>query len=491
MNSIDRRSFVLKSIAAGTASFCPLTLASASAEMPTKLIIDRRSLEVNGRAASVFGIRQPNGESGLTINSNEDFAVELINRTVEDTIIHWHGQVPPYLQDGVADRNVPLLRSGFSRSYRYKPLAGTHWVHSHHVLQEQALMAAPLIVRTSEENGLDIQEVTVILHDFSFRDPMEIFSSLTGNKVGAAGNPHQMHNMSAMGDTQMNGMDHSAMSTDSMQPSMGMDLNDVEYDAFLANDQTLDDPLIIKAEARARIRLRLINGAASTAFWIDLGKLSGTLVAVDGNPVVPLVGHLFPISMAQRLDIMVELTSAGAFPILAQVEGKRERTGFVIATPNVHINKISNLGPLAAPALDDSLEMKLQASNPLSQRPVDLFLKVSLTGSMAPYVWSMNEQTWPDVFRPTIRLGQRVVVDVTNNSMMAHPMHLHGHHFQVLALNGTTTAGAVRDTVLVRPNSTVRFAFDANNPGRWPFHCHNLYHMASGMMTEFVYEAFA
>ena len=65
-------------------------------------------------------------------------------------------------------------------------------------------------------------------------------------------------------------------------------------------------------------------------------------------------------------------------------------------------------------------------------------------------------------------------------------MHLHGHAFQVTAL--VTLAGAVRDTVLVPPFGRVRFAFDADNPGRWGFHCHNLYHRATGMITEFRYD---
>jgi FtsP/CotA-like multicopper oxidase with cupredoxin domain len=115
---------------------------------------------------------------------------------------------------------------------------------------------------------------------------------------------------------------------------------------------------------------------------------------------------------------------------------------------------------------------------------------MALTGSMAPYAWSINGQLWPDVDPPVIRMGQRVVIEMQNRTMMAHPMHLHGHHFQVIALNGSELEGAVRDTVLVPMMGTVRIAFDADNPGRWPFHCHNLYHMVTGMMTEVVYDAF-
>jgi FtsP/CotA-like multicopper oxidase with cupredoxin domain len=87
--------------------------------------------------------------------------------------------------------------------------------------------------------------------------------------------------------------------------------------------------------------------------------------------------------------------------------------------------------------------------------------------------------------------GQRVVIEMANATPMAHPMHLHGHHFQVIGLNGEALAGALRDTVLVPPKGSVRVALDADNPGRWLLHCHNLYHMATGMITELVYDDIA
>ncbi|WP_264797825.1 multicopper oxidase domain-containing protein, partial [Acidocella aminolytica] len=88
-----------------------------------------------------------------------------------------------------------------------------------------------------------------------------------------------------------------------------------------------------------------------------------------------------------------------------------------------------------------------------------------------------------------LQKGQRVEIEMVNNSMMAHPMHLHGHAFQVIAVNGQPIRGAKRDTVLVTPMGSVRIAFDANNPGRWPLHCHNLYHMMTGMITEVRYDS--
>ena len=106
---------------------------------------------------------------------------------------------------------------------------------------------------------------------------------------------------------------------------------------------------------------------------------------------------------------------------------------------------------------------------------------------MAKYIWSLNGKVWPDPEILMVEHGQRVAIDMVNHSMMSHPMHLHGHAFQVIAINNTKLRGAVRDTVLVPPMGRVTVAFDANNPGRWALHCHNLYHMATGMLTEVRY----
>ena len=494
---LDRRAFLLGS--AGTlGAAClggALPVASvALAVQATNLTIDRRTIDIRGRAASVFGITQPDGTSGLVLDPGQPFRIDLVNKIGEDTIIHWHGQKPPYPQDGVADRNVPLIAAGNTHSYDYHPTPGTHWMHSHHGVQEQALLAAPLIVRSQEEISADVQEVTILLHDFSFRQPEEILAGLTG---GSAAGGHAMSgtgDMNGMGG--MAGMDHAAMghsgmgASDGVKMPMTMDLNDVQYDAFLANDRTLDDPFVVRVERTGRARLRIINGAASSAFWIDLGALGGRLVAVDGNPVAPMTASLFPLAIAQRIDLIVDVP-AGAFPVFAQVEGKRERTGFILASPAATIFKVGSLADSEAAPVDLSLESKLVASNPLADRQADAIFTMVLTGSMRPYTWAINDQLWPNVNRPIVRKGERVIVDIQNSSMMAHPMHLHGHHFQVTGLNGERVVGAVRDTVLVPSMDSVQISFDADNPGRWAFHCHNLYHMATGMMTEVVYNTFA
>ncbi|ANC91581.1 multicopper oxidase family protein [Azospirillum humicireducens] len=483
--ALSRRRLLSTAMAGGCAALLPAfprsVLAAAPAkDRPIRLTIERRTLDVNGKAASVFGIRQPDGTHGLVLDPGRRFLVDLANRAGEEAVIHWHGQTPPHAQDGVADINRPTIRDGGSASYDFAPRTGTHWMHSHHGLQEQLLMAAPLVVRGPDDVRADEQEVTVLLHDFTFRDPAEVLASLTGS---AGGTGHGGHGQ--MGHGSHGSMGHGAMN----HGGMAMDLNDVEYDAYLANDRTLADPEVVRVERGGRVRLRVINGATSTAFHLDLGRLTGEVVAADGNPVHPVIGNRFGISMGQRLDIRLTLPAdGGAFPILALREGAMQRTGIVLATPGAIVQRVAEQGEAATEALDLSLERRLVAEQSLGTRAADRTARVRLTGSMTPYVWSLDDRTFGTHAPLTVRQGQRVELTFENPSMMAHPMHLHGHHFQVVAIDGRPVVGAVRDTVLVPTMGSVTVAFDADNPGRWPLHCHNLLHMATGMMTEVVVE---
>ncbi|SMF72808.1 Multicopper oxidase [Azospirillum oryzae] len=533
--ALSRRRLLSTAVAGGCAALLPAfprsVLAAGPDAAPTagdavRLTVERRTLEVNGKGAGMFGIRQPDGTHGLTLDPGRRFLVDLTNRAGEDTIIHWHGQTPPYVQDGVADMNRPTIRDGLTVRYDFAPRTGTHWMHSHHGLQEQLLMAAPLVVRSDEDLRADEQEVVILLHDFTFRDPAELLASLGGPSAGMAHGGHgaagmgqgamsqgsmdhgamnhgaMNHGQMSPGQMTQGQMDHGAMGHGSMpQPNghdmmgmsggMAMDLNDIDYDAYLANDRTLADPQVVRVERGGRVRLRVINGATSTAFHLDLGRLTGQVIAADGNPVQPVAGSRFGLSMGQRLDIRLTLPAGGgAFPILALREGAVQRTGIILATPGAEVEKIADTGQAETDALDLSLERQLVAVAPLAARAADLSQRMQLTGSMMPYVWSLDSRTFGNHRPLIVRQGQRVELTFENASMMAHPMHLHGHHFQVVAIDGRPVAGAVRDTVLVPMMASVTVAFDADNPGRWPLHCHNLLHMATGMMTEVVYEGF-
>jgi len=282
-------------------------------------------------------------------------------------------------------------------------------------------------------------------------------------------------------------MHHRGMTGDM---AMGMDINDVDFDAYLANDCTLEDPEEVRVEPGGRVRLRIINAAAGTNFWFDLGALSGELIAVDGDPVVPVKDQRFPLAMAQRLDIRLNLPAGeGAYRVLALREGASERTGIVLATSNAQILKAQLEQQDATAPLGTAFEERLRAAAPLAKRKTDRVLRVDLTGDMGRFTWGINGKRYGEDAPLHARAGERVELVMRNRTMMAHPMHLHGHHFQVVAINDRRFAGAVRDTVLVPAMGSVAVAFDADNPGKWALHCHNEYHMMAGMMTSLQYPA--
>jgi FtsP/CotA-like multicopper oxidase with cupredoxin domain len=470
-----RRQFLQSSAALAGSLALPASLTRpAAAATARDLRITSRTLDINGRAAKVFGLGEGDKPHGLTFAPGERFSVNLVNQIDAPTIVHWHGLTPPFAQDGVGDNPQPLLSPAETRSYDFAiDNPGTHWMHAH-TLQEQNLLAAPLIVHSDADTKADLQEVVIMLHDFSFTPAEQLLADLGGGK--AMGH-HSMdskpmdHGAMDMGEMDMEAMDMGAMG--------GMDLNDIAYDAYLANDRTLDDPDVVQVDKGGRVRLRIINGAASTAFTIDTGSLAATLLAVDGRDVQPIEGNRFGMTMGQRIDLLVTMPPAGgAFPILALREGAPERTGLILATPGVAVAKIAPIASNTGPLLDLALEGNLRATAPLSSRTADLDLMVHLTGAMMPYRWGLMGAR--DIKASP---GQRVEIAMMNMSPMAHPMHLHGHHFQVIGIDGVALSGALRDTVLVPPGKTVRIAFDAGTEGRWPFHCHHLYHMVSGMMA--------
>jgi FtsP/CotA-like multicopper oxidase with cupredoxin domain len=333
----------------------------------TVLRLERRSIDVNGKPASVFGIRQADSTFGITTDIGTPFRVQVENWIDVPSLIHWHGMAPPWQQDGVPGISGPPIAPGSSADYDF-PLrfGGTFWMHSHQGLQEQSLMAAPLIIRDQRDRA-DQQEVVIMLADFSFTPPEQIFQGLK-----------KMQQMGSMASKARPALGSAAMPAMANMPGMAKagadapDLNDVKYDAFLANDRTLVDPQVVKVEPGERVLLRIINSSSMSAYHIDLGRLEGELVAVDGIAVMPLSGRRFPIAVAQRLDIRLKIArEPAAHPVVAVLEGEREQTGIVLQAANGQIKRIPGLATMASPALTLDLESRLRATQPLGARKAD------------------------------------------------------------------------------------------------------------------------
>ena len=462
---LSRRSFLAGTTSAAVAAAAPRAMGAGSAR--TTLRMEPGQIEVAGKAAKRYRVAQASGAFGLTLNEGDEFNVRLENGLAVLAGLHWHGLTEPWRQDGVPYLSGPPIAPGAAHDYNFAATPpGTRWMHSHFGLQEQNLLAAPLIIREASAIRSGAQEVVLFLEDFSWTSPEEIFDGL--RKRPAAG-----------------------MAAGAMTSMAGPDLNDVDYDAYLANERTLDDPEVIRVERNGEVRLRIINAGASSNFTIDLGNVQGTLVAVDGNPIAPLPGRRFPVAIAQRADVVLRMPADGAaVPILALGEGRRLRTGIILQPPGAAVAKISPSTSEMGPQVGLAQELELRASAPLARKPADRSIPVDLTGTMMGYVWGMPINGMGGL-PGTVDRGERVEIVFRNTTMMSHPMHLHGHVFQVVEVDGKPIRGAIRDTILVPPKATLKVQFDADNPGLWAFHCHNLYHMAAGMFGTLVYRGFS
>src|SRR5882672_12695840 len=212
---LTRRQILAASVAiAGTIPFLTKEPAAAATEPHAaglRLTAGTRTLAVNGKPARAFGLVGPNGNPGITLSPGERFHVDLVNQAGTSTLVHWHGQLPPWRQDGFPWPQTPPIPAGETRSYDYAPIPGTFWMHSHQGLQEQNLMTAPLIVHSAEDLRADRQDVVLLLHDFSFRTPDELLARLTKPDSSRSAMPMSHGRTTTNGSGSMGATNMSAM----------------------------------------------------------------------------------------------------------------------------------------------------------------------------------------------------------------------------------------------------------------------------------------
>ncbi|OGV50567.1 MAG: copper oxidase [Legionellales bacterium RIFCSPHIGHO2_12_FULL_42_9] len=455
---------------------------------PTVLLIKKYMSTVNGKASELFKIEQPDGTWGFHGVKGQMFDAIVKNQTDKPTALHWHGLIVPNDQDGVPYITQNPIPPGGEYHYHF-PLkqSGTYWMHSHHDLQVQQFLSAPLIISDPDEVKSD-EDVTLFIGDFSYKKPETIFSEL---KKGQMAHMHHGSGMASMKRKMDHHMNHGMESMNKKQAAL--DLNDVAYDAFLTNYRTLKNPEIVAVHPGDTVRLRFIAGSAMTNFFINTGQLQGKAIAMDGHPINLAQANHFQLAVGQRLDVMVKIPAGEkAYPILAEGEGTSMQTGLILATPKAIIPSLKEKTKSAAGALNYEQELKFKAVYPLKPQSPRQTLIVNLEGNMMNYTWAINNQAWPHIKPLQVTPNKRVEMVFNNQTSMAHPMHLHGHVFEVTEIDGKVIKdGMMHDTILVLPNSTVKVQFDTDNPGNWMMHCHMLYHQESGMMTLVNYQGIA
>lgn len=416
-------------------------------------------------------------------------ALTLANHLPEATSLHWHGLALRNDMDGVPGLTQRDIAPGGSFAYEFAvPHPGTYWFHPHTGVQQDRGLYAPLVIEDPKEPLAYDKEWVVVLDDWldgvDGSTPDAVLAELrkgagaAGGHAGhgSAASPSGTPSGSASGAATAGGPSRVRMGSGS--DILGEEAGDVAYPYYLVNGRVADDPSVFTAKPGDRIRLRIINAGGDTAFRIALGGHEMTVTHTDGFPVEHARTGALLLGMGERYDVLVTARD-GVFPLTALAEGKDAsalallRTGTGTAPTAATRPAELDGPPLMAGAL------KAAGAAALAPREPDRTVQIRLTGSMNRYNWAFDGKPYTPDQRHPVKAGERVRLEFNNSTTMWHPVHLHGHTFAL----GGGAGGARKDTAIVLPRGRLTVDFDADNPGLWMMHCHNVYHSESGMMT--------
>lgn len=437
------------------------------------------TLDLGGVMVDTWGYTEDAPAPLIRAKAGDRLRVDVVNELPVDTSVHWHGIALRNDMDGVPGVTQDPIGAGGRFTYDFTaPHPGTYFYHPHSGVQLDRALHGVLIVDDPNDAGRYDQEWIVVLDDWvdgTGRTPDDVLAALGDGTDG-------MH-----GGHDMPGVDHGAgmpMDGGSMEtmtsPLLG-GAGDVDYPHYLINGRVPATPVTLTARPRQRVRIRLVNAASDTAFRVALGEHQLTVTHSDGFPVVPDVTDALVVGMGERVDVEV-VVADGVFPLVAVAEGK---TGQALAVVRTGGGRAPS-AEVRATELDRRviLTNQLRAADNvrLPQREPDRTHDLVLGGGMEPYRWTINGKTFTDAEPLLAGEGERVRLRMINQTMMFHPMHVHRHTFAL------GDGGARKDTVIVTPHQTVTVDLEADNPGQWMTHCHNIYHAETGMMINLAYQ---
>ncbi len=427
----------------------------------------------------------------------------------EDTSIHWHGLLLPNEQDGVPHVTTPPILPGTVHTFEF-PIthAGTYWYHSHTGLQEQLGVYGSIVIEPrGGEPVKAARDHVVVLSDWTRESPEEITRSLVRGtewyefKKGST--------QSLLGAANAGALKDFFEREKSRMPAM--DISDVAYDAFLANGR---ESLELPGKPGETVRLRFINASAATYFYLESAAGPLKIVAADGPAVRPIRVKRLLTAIAETYDVLVTIPHSGKWEIRATAQDGSGHASVWLGRGEAHpapdIPKPDNyrmddhlmaaMEDMDAKPMSDAEALANEPERPLSPYPrlraphsTELPAKLPrrtitlrATGDMERYVWSFNGKTFAEDGIIPIKRGEVLVLELINDTMMHHPLHLHGHFFRVLMGQGKYSP--LKHTIDLPPMSRRTVEFEANDSGDWLFHCHILYHMHAGMTRIFSYQ---
>jgi len=496
---------------------------------------EKRAIAVNGQ------IPMPT----LTFTEGDIAEIHVHNQLKESTSLHWHGIYLPNKEDGVPFLTQMPIAPNTTHVYRFPIIQnGTHWYHSHSGLQEQIGMYGSMVL-LKKENDItfrksidDLPTVPLILSEWTDYKPENVhrmlhnasdwFAIKKGTTQSYAEAIREGHFKTKL--------------TNEWKRMLAMDVSDIYYDRFLINGT--NESQISSFKGGDRVRLRISNAGASSYFWLTYAGGKLTVVANDGNDVEPVLVDRLLIGVSETYDVIVTLPAENtAFEFLVTAEDRTQSASIYLGSgikqltsplPKLKyfegMKMMNDMMKMNGDMHDMGMNMSLQQmdmntvmypeitgdkkamtsehsdhsnhgtttsdivtlnyamlksptkTNLPEQANVREF-RFELTGNMNRYVWSMDNKVLAESDKIFIKKGENVRITLYNNSMMRHPMHLHGHDFRVL--NGQGDYAPLKNVLDIMPMETNVIEFHANLEGDWFFHCHILYHMMAGMNRVF------
>ncbi|MGQ0677351.1 MAG: multicopper oxidase family protein [Rhodospirillales bacterium] len=397
----------------------------------------------------------------------DSLKIAVKNELPQETTVHWHGVRVPNAMDGVPHLTQKPIAPGASFAYEFAvPDAGTYWYHPHAMSHEQVPrgLYGALIVDEDSPPPVDRDELWV-LADWRLDNQARLAADF-GN------------------------------------------FRDLSHDGRLGNTVTLNGREVETwgLSAGERVRLRLINACSARIFALEFKEHRPLAIALDGQAVEPRAaeGGRVVLAPGERADLILDaLGRPGqrssvvdafdprrAYRLVDLAYGeKRLRDGPLPPPPRLAPNALSE------PDLAKAERHKIAFTGGMMGGPFEARLDGETLDPRAlagrGKFWAINGAAGADhhaghAMDPllTFARGSHHVLELANDTAWHHPIHLHGHFFRVLAVDGKPLAARDwRDTATMHPRSRMDIALVADNPGDWMLHCHILDHQRGGMMA--------
>lgn len=500
------------------------------------LYVSEKMITVNGKSSMATLINDSLPAPTLKMQEGDTVTIRVHNQLNESTSIHWHGLLVPFEMDGVPGISFDGIPAGSTFTYKFKLIqSGTYWYHSHTGFQEQTGMRGAIVIEPKGRERYPIEEDHVILlSDWTHRDPHNLLKLL---KQRADFDNYHLPDfkklLSDIAETDLKTAFDKRKSWNQMRmmPTDFTDLSGENTFTYLINGKTTAANWTQLVKAGQPVKLRFINGSAQTIFDVRIPGLKMKVVATDGIDVSPVDIDDFRIGVAETYDVIVTPTK-DAHTIFAQ---NIDRSGYVATTlatkkgarPAIPaMDKIEWLtmadmmGAMGSNGynakhakteydfksdmrvdsprmnLDDpginlrNIDRKVLNYSQLrsvgdeimaEQRKPTREIEIHLTGNMERYIWALDGVMFKDAAPVNIKPGERVRITLVNDTMMNHPMHLHGMWSDLRMPSGEFQVR--KHTIMVQPAQKISFDV-TGEAGRWAWHCHLLYHMEAGMFRE-------